>query len=91
MYEITDYTKNKAKQLGVKILLSKNPKKKIDVFKDNKKIASVGSSSYMDYPTYIEKKGLIFANNRRRLYKIRHASDRKVEGSNGYYADKLLW
>jgi hypothetical protein len=91
MYEITDYTQNKAKQLGVKIAPSKNPKKKLDVFKDNKKVASVGATSYMDYPTYKEKKGKAFADERRRLYKIRHADDRMVKGSAGYYADKLLW
>jgi hypothetical protein len=91
MYEITDYSKKKAKQLGVKIAPATNPKKKLDVFKDNKKIASVGASSYMDYPTYKENKGKTFADERRRLYKLRHAGDRMVKGSAGYYADKLLW
>jgi len=28
---------------------------------------------------------------RRKAYKIRHQKDRTVRGSNGYYADKLLW
>jgi hypothetical protein len=31
------------------------------------------------------------AEKRRRLYKNRHESDRKKVGTNGYYADKILW
>ena len=44
-----------------------------------------------DYPTYILKKGDKFAKTRRRLYRIRHKTDRNVKGTNGWYADKLLW
>ena len=93
VYKITSYTKDKAKQLGVTVKLSSNPKKKIDVFKDNKKIASVGSINYSksDYPTYIKEKGLEYANERRRLYRIRHRNDKNIIGSNGYYANALLW
>jgi hypothetical protein len=91
MYQITNYTKQKAKELNIKIKPSSNPKKKIDVYKDNKKIASIGSIIYDDYPTYIIKKGKPYADERRRLYKIRHQKDKNVIGSNGYYADKLLW
>jgi len=36
-YEITDYTKKKAKKLGVDVKPSKNKNKKIDVFKQDKK------------------------------------------------------
>ena len=43
MYEITDYTKRKAHELGVKVVPSVNSKKKIDIWKDGKRIASVGS------------------------------------------------
>ena len=91
MYQITNYTKQKAKELNVKIKPSSNPKKKIDVYKDNKKIASVGAKGYDDYPTYIIKKGKPYADEKRRLYKIRHSKDRNVINSNGYFADKLLW
>ena len=38
MYHITNYSKKKAKELNVQIRPSTNQKKKIDVFKDNKKI-----------------------------------------------------
>jgi len=91
MYEITQYSKNKAKELGVSIKNSTNPKKKLDVFKDDKKVASCGAIGYYDYPTYLKMKGQKFADERRRLYKIRHSKDRKVIGSDGFYADKLLW
>jgi hypothetical protein len=89
MYEIKQYTKDKAKQYNVKIKPSTNPKKKIDVFKDNEKIASIGAINYNDYPTYILKKGIEYANERRRLYKIRHKKD--LNSKNGYWANKLLW
>ena len=91
MYQITNYTKQKAKDLNVKIKPSTNPKKKIDVYKDHKKIASIGSIIYDDYPTYLIKKGKPYADEKRRLYKLRHSKDRNVFGSNGYYADQLLW
>lgn len=90
-YKITEYTKRKAKTLGVQIKPSSVKGKKIDVFKDGKKIASVGSLGYNDYPTYIEKKGKKFADERRTLYKTRHKKDKDIKGTNGYYADKLLW
>jgi hypothetical protein len=70
---------------------SHNKNKKIDVYKNNKKIASVGAVGYNDYPTYIEKKGKMYADKRRKLYKLRHEKDRHLKYSNGWLADKLLW
>ena len=90
-YKITSYTKNKADKLGVVVKPSKVKNKKIDVFKSGKKIASIGAIGYKDYPTYLKTKGKEDADERRRLYKIRHNNDRLVKNSNGYYADKLLW
>ena len=90
-YRIKEYTKRQAKKLGVQVKPSKVKGKKIDVFKNGKKVASVGAIGYNDYPTYTQKKGKKYADERRRLYKIRHNKDRKVRGSAGYYADKLLW
>ena len=80
MYKIKDYTKNKAKLLGVKVKPSKTKGKKIDVFKNNKKIASIGALGYSDYPTYIENKGKDYADKRRKLYKIRHKKDKDIVG-----------
>ena len=90
-YTITAYTKRKAKELGVVVKPAKNKSKKLDVYKKEKKVASVGAVGYNDYPTYIKKKGKKYADERRRLYKIRHQKDRTKRGSPGWYADKLLW
>jgi hypothetical protein len=90
-YTITNYTRTQAKKLGVIVKRATNKKKKIDVFKNGKKIASVGAISYSDYPTYIKTKGKEFANKRRVAYKKRHQKYRNIKGTNSYYADKLLW
>ena len=90
-YHITSYTREKAKLLGVTVKPSSNPFKKIDVYKNCIIVASVGAIGYSDYPTYLRTKGETYAYERRRLYRIRHQTDRNVVGSNGYYADKLLW
>jgi hypothetical protein len=95
-YKITNYTTNQAKKLGVKVKQSTRKGKKIDVYKNGRKVASVGALGYADYPTFksMEQKGLIpkgTAEQRRKNYKSRHAKDRKVKGSAGYYADQLLW
>jgi len=89
VYSITEYTKQKAKDLGVEVRPSSNKKKKIDVFKNGDKIASIGASGMGDYPTYIKTKGKTYADERRRLYKIRHNNDRF--SGNGKWADRLLW
>ena len=86
MYVITDYTREKARTLGVTVRKSSNPKKKIDVFKDGKKVASVGGAGYKDYPTYLREDGVKVAEEKRRLYKLRHEKDRKVAGWQSGYA-----
>jgi hypothetical protein len=95
-YKILPYSFDKAKRLGVEIKNSTNPLKKIDVFKNGKKIASVGAIGYNDYPTYLEKenkghypKG--YAKKRRILYRQRHEKDRNIKGTNGWYASEILW
>jgi hypothetical protein len=89
MYKITNYSRKQAKKLGVTIKRSGNTKKKIDVFKNGKKVCSVGNVNYYNFPTYALKRGITYAKIRRRFYKIRHSKDRK-KGC-GYYADKILW
>lgn len=88
-YHITNYSYKQAKKLGVTIKPSKNKTKKIDVYKKNVKIASIGAYGMNDYPTYMKKYGNTFAKTRRRLYRIRHKKDR--HSGNGYWADKILW
>jgi hypothetical protein len=90
-YRITKYSLDQAKKLGVELRQSSDPKKKIDVYKDNKKVASIGASGYSDYPTWTKAKGSAFAKEKRRLYRLRHKGEEKVLGSNGYYAWNILW
>ena len=92
MYQIQPYTYSQALKLGVKITPSKNPLKKIDVFDFNGNyICSIGALGYNDYPTYLKTKDIAYADERRRLYKIRHQHNRHEKGSAGYYSDNLLW
>ena len=88
-YKITNYSYNQAKKLNVNIKPSTNKKKKIDVYKNDKKIASIGAIGYNDYPTFIIKEGLSIANERRRLYKLRHKKD--LDGKNGKWSNAILW
>ncbi len=86
-YKITDYSFEQAKKLGVEIKPSKVKGKKIDVFKDGEKVVSIGALGYGDYPTYL-KEDKKKAEERRKLYKKRHAENKGVAG---YYANKILW
>jgi hypothetical protein len=87
MYHITNYTKEKAKEIGVEVRPSKDSKKKLDVYKDGQFIHSVGAIGYSDYPTYMKEKGKAYADERRRLYYIRHPKDSLGE----LLAKWLLW
>lgn len=91
MYTITNYTYARAKKIGVTVKPSTNKTKKIDVYKRDKKIASVGANGMNDFPTYIKKRGMNYAKTRRRLYRMRHERDRHTKWSRGWLADKLLW
>jgi hypothetical protein len=90
-YKIKPYSIQQAKKLNVEIKPSSNNKKKIDVYKNGSKVASIGAKGYNDFPTWIEKKGKTYAEERRKLYKTRHNETRHKKGSNSYYADKILW
>ena len=91
VYSISSYSKAQAKKLGVEIQLSSNPKKKIDVFKKGIKVASIGATGFGDYGFFLKTKGRAYADERRRLYRIRHKGEDKKIGSNGYWALKILW
>tara|TARA_R110000868_G_scaffold229952_6_gene483090 strand:+ start:383 stop:649 length:267 start_codon:yes stop_codon:yes gene_type:complete len=88
MYEIKDYSFKQAKKLGVEIKPSIKKNKKIDVFKNNKLITSIGAQGYNDFPTYLKNDGKKVADERQRLYKLRHKNDTGVAG---FYANKILW
>jgi len=90
MYKIQPYNYSQAKKLGVTIKPSTKPKKKIDVFKNNEKVATIGAIGYKDYATYLLEDKKV-AEMKRKNYKARHDKDRNVKNSNGYFADKILW
>lgn len=90
-YIITQHTEDRAKKLGVEVKPSQLAKKKIDVFRGGRKVASVGHKDYCDFPTYRECCGTKMANARREAYKTRHEKTRHKEGTPSFYADKLLW
>ena len=90
-YSITQYTLDRAKQLGVVVKPSTSKGKKIDVFKNGSKVASVGALGHGDYPTYLQLYGQEYADKRRKYYKNRHEKDRHIIDSNGWYSDQLLW
>ena len=74
----------KARKIGVKVKPSTRKLKKLDVFKDNKKVGSIGDIRYEDFNIHKDKK-------RRERYKKRHQRYRLKVGTNSYYADKILW
>lgn len=87
MYTITKYTYDKAKQYGLKVVASKHKGKKLDVYKDGKFIHSVGAIGYKDYPTYLKEDGKAIADERKRLYHLRHTQNTQGE----ILAKLLLW
>ena len=92
MYSILPYSYKKAKELNVKIIPSKKLNKKIDILDLNGKyICSIGDIKYDDYFTFLKKYGNEYADNRRRLYIIRHKKDIGKIGSAGYYSYIILW
>jgi hypothetical protein len=80
-----------AQKLGVMIVPSSNLRKKLDVYRNGRKISEIGATGYLDYDGYIRRNGLDYANDRRRLYRARHWRDINRKGTAGYYANKILW
>ena len=89
MYKIKKYSYDQAIKLGVDMRPSHLKNKKIDVYKDDVYICSIGDSRYNDYPTYL-KINKEMAERRRMLYHQRHKKD-NIEGTKGYYALNILW
>ena len=59
-------------------------KKPTDMFKDGKKVASIGDVNYKDFSVTGDK-------DRQRAYKARFAKTRNKVGTPSYYADRVLW
>ena len=89
MYSILPYTKKKAKELGVQITPSTDPKKKIDVYENGEFLFSIGAKGMGDYPTYKKWEGKQVADQRRRLFHLR--TQNAQVGSKMWYSKHLLW
>jgi len=87
MYKIQKYHLDNARKLGVTIKPSTKKNYKLDVYKDGQYVTSIGDSRYKDYSIYLEERGKDYADERRRLYKLRH----KKEGVRGQLASAILW
>ena len=101
MYDILDYTKKRLSKINDKLNTDKitieqstNKDKKIDVFINNKKVASIGAIGYKDYPTYTKEKGKMYADGRRKLYYRRHSKEDDIKDGKitpSWWARWLLW
>ena len=101
MYVITDYSKLRLKELNdaldsnaISIEPSKNKTKKIDIFINNKKVASVGAIGMKDFPTHIKERGLEFANKRQKAFNNRFKRIPNIKNgkiTNMFYSRYFLW
>ena len=102
MYNITEHSKKRLEFLNkkldtnkIKIKISTNKNKKIDVFIDNNvKISSIGSIGYSDFGSYMDTHGKDYAETRKRLYYQRHKNEDDIKDgkiSNSWWARYLLW
>lgn len=96
-FQIHAHHRQQARRLGYTIAPSRTRGKKLDVFRNGQKLASIGAKGYWDYAAYLdaEKKGLLplgTADAKRRAYRARHA-DERLQGRTtpGYLAYYILW
>jgi len=71
--------------------LYSNPTKKIKNPIGYKKVASIGAINNLDYPYYMKIEGKAYADERRRLYRLRHKGEDKKKGTPGFFSWHLLW
>ena len=93
-YIITQYSYDKAKKLNLIIKSSKNKGKKIDVYTiNNEFLHSIGDIRYNDYPSYLSTStyNKQYADERKRLYHIRHQKGINIINSKQYLSANLLW
>jgi len=88
MYDITPRSKKIAKENNLTIKPSNDGIHKIDVFDKKGFITSIGALGYKDYATYLNTKTKEYADNRKRLYNIRHKNDKNIKGK---LSKLILW
>ena len=101
MYVIQPYSKLRLDELNKKlntnaisIKPSKNKTKKIDIFINNKKIASIGAINMKDFPTHIKESGLEYANKRQKAFNNRFKKLPNIKNgkiTNMFWSRYLLW
>lgn len=95
-YRITTEIKQRANALNIEVKPSTRAGKKLDAYtKDGEYINSFGASGYKDYHIWKRTKGEAYANERRRLYHIRHENEapktKNGKLTSSYLAKKILW
>ena len=90
MYIIQPYSLTRAEQLGVILKPSQNKNRKIDIYDtENNFICSCGDTRYYDFPYYLNRYGLAYAEAKRHLYHIKNKPKRKNTAS--YFEKEILW
>ena len=89
-YTISKETHRIAKELGITIFVSKNPKKKIDIVDKEGRKFTIGDINYGDFHKY-QTISLEYANLRRKLYHTRNKKYINTPNSPAFYAARLLW
>ena len=87
MYDISKQTYTIARRYGLEIHPSNRRHKKIDVYSRGNYIESIGYNRYKDYYVYLKESGKSVAQERARLYYLRHKKDSMKER----LAKLLLW
>ena len=92
MYTILPRVHKNAKELGVSVHGSDNPKYKIEIY-DNDGVFMFygGAAGYKDYPTYLHEDGKEVADKRKKAYESRHKKEIQKPQSRGWFIYKLLW
>ena len=90
-YKITSRQRANAKRLGVQIKPSTVKGKKLDVFKNGKKVASIGAAGMKDFSLWKKSDGLEKAIARRKAFRSRFQKQRTKVGTPAYYASEILW
>ncbi len=73
-----------ARKIGVTVKKSTRAGKKLDIFRGDRKLATIGDINYYDFTIHKDEQ-------RRKNYLSRHAKTRVKVGSPSYYAWKILW
>ena len=90
-YKITAETKRRAKAAGLQVKPSKTKGKKLDVYREGKKLFSIGAIGYPDFVTLKAAGKKEEALKRQKRFKARFKSLLNDKQSPIYYSNLLLW